>query len=144
MAVSAIRIDRSDTVATLLSDGRAGDVVEADGASVTLAADVARGHKVALEPIAAGDAVIKYGHSVGRATSAIAAGEHVHSNNLATALSGAHDYAYDHTAPADLPAADTTFMGYGRADGRVGTRNEIWILPTVGCVARTAERCGGD
>lgn len=140
MAVSAIRIDGSDTVATLLSDGRAGDSVEADGASVTLAADVTRGHKVALLPIAAGDAVIKYGHPIGRATSDIAAGAHVHSNNLATALSGAHDYAYDHAAPADLPAADTTFMGYCRADGRVGTRNEIWILPTVGCVARTAER----
>ena len=140
MAVSAIRIDSCDTVATLLSDGQAGDIVQADGVSVTLGADVARGHKVALDAIAAGDAIIKYGHPIGRATAPIAAGSHVHSANLATALTGAHDYAYDHVAPADLFASDATFMGYRRADGQVGTRNEIWILPTVGCVARTAER----
>ncbi|MEO5493609.1 MAG: altronate dehydratase family protein [Sphingomonas sp.] len=140
MAVRAIRIDSRDTVATLLSDGQAGDAVLADGASVTLAENVARGHKVALEGIAAGDPVIKYGHPIGRATASIAAGAHVHSDNLATALTGTHDYAYDHAPPADLASGDATFMGYRRPDGRVGTRNEIWILPTVGCVARTAER----
>ncbi|QDZ07878.1 altronate dehydratase [Sphingomonas panacisoli] len=140
MAVSAIRIDSRDTVATLLADGQAGDVVRVDCATATLVEDVARGHKVALDAIATGDAVIKYGHPIGRATRAIAAGAHVHSHNLGTALSGAHDYSYDAAVPAALPASDATFMGYRRADGRVGTRNEIWVLPTVGCVARTAER----
>src|SRR6185312_12041052 len=71
----------------------------------------------------------------------IARGSHVHTHNLATALSGLSEYVY---SPRSMPApgtADTrTFMGYRRPHGRVGTRNEIWILCTVGCVARTAER----
>jgi len=140
MAVNAIRIDSRDNVATLLSDGQAGDSVAMDGVAVALAVDIPRGHKVALDAIAAGAFVIKYGHPIGRATAPIAAGAHVHSDNLATALSGAHDYAYDPVEDVGVAAGDATFMGYRRADGRVGTRNEIWILPTVGCVARTAER----
>jgi len=140
MVVSAIRIDSRDNVATLLSDGRAGGTVQTDGIAIVLAEDVARGHKVALEAIATGETVVKYGHPIGKATRQITAGAHVHSDNLATALTGAHDYAYDRAEPADLTFSDASFMGYRRTDGRVGTRNEIWILPTVGCVARTAER----
>jgi altronate hydrolase len=140
MAVSAIRIDKCDNVATLLSDGQAGDIVHVDGIAVALAENIARGHKVALDAIASGAMVIKYGHPIGRATAQIAAGAHVHSDNLATTLTGMHDYTFDRAEAADLASSDATFMGYRRADGRVGTRNEIWILPTVGCVARTAER----
>ena len=136
MVVSAVRIDPQDNVATLLADACAGDIVE----GVTLIAAVARGHKVALSPIAAGDAVIKYGFPIGRATTTIAPGEHVHSANVATALSGECDYRYEPTSRAILTPDDATFQGYRRTDGRVGTRNEIWVLPTVGCVARTAER----
>ncbi|MBN8814399.1 MAG: altronate dehydratase [Sphingomonas sp.] len=140
MTASAIRIDSRDTVATLLSEGHAGDALQIDGMAITLADDIARGHKVALGRIEPGEDVIKYGHSIGRATAPIAAGGHVHSENLATALNGTDDYSYDRADHAQLAASDATFMGYRRADGRVGTRNEIWILPTVGCVARTAER----
>jgi altronate hydrolase len=140
MTIRALRIDAADNVATLLEDGQTGDAIFVDGASVVLHEDVGRGHKVALSSVAAGEPLIKYGASIGVATHAIAAGEHVHSGNLATALSGQLDYRY-----APLPAvmaaeAGTRFMGYRRADGRVGTRNEIWILPTVGCVSRTSER----
>ena len=133
----AVRVDPADNVATLLDDGQAGESV----AGVTLTDDVPRGHKVALMPIAAGDPVVKFGFAIGATRRAIATGEHVHSDNLATALAGALDYRY---APATQPlvsaAEAATFEGYVRGDGRVGTRNEIWILPTVGCVARTAER----
>ena len=140
MTIKALRIDPADNVATLLEDGRDGDPVAAGDLSVVLSGDVARGHKVALAPIAAGDAVVKYGAPIGHATRAIAAGEHVHSDNLATALAGRSDYRYEPGPAAPATAAATRFMGYRRADGRVGTRNEIWILPTVGCVARTSER----
>ncbi|GAA0679645.1 altronate hydrolase [Sphingomonas insulae] len=133
----ALTIAAGDSVATMLDDAGAGDRI----GDVALSAAVPRGHKVALVPIAAGDPVIKFGFPIGVARRAIAPGEHVHSDNLATGLSGTGSYVYD---PKPVPVADAltdaTFEGYVRADGRVGTRNEIWILPTVGCVARTAER----
>lgn len=133
----ALLIDAGDDVATLLEDATAGE----RAAGVTLVEPVGRGHKLALHAIAAGQPVRKYGYPIGRATRAIQPGEHVHSHNVATALAGAGSYHYAPMAPVaardPLPA---TFEGYVRGDGRVGTRNEIWVLPTVGCVARTAER----
>jgi altronate hydrolase len=140
MTANAVRIDPNDNVATLLGDVAAGEAVVADGAPVTAAMAIPRGHKIALAPIAPGDAVIKYGFPIGRATASIAAGEHVHSDNVATALAGQQAYTYAPAPRANLAPGDATFQGYRRGDGRVGTRNEIWVLPTVGCVARTAER----
>ncbi len=137
----ALRVDPGDSVATLLDDVHSGETVQVGAFAVTASADIQRGHKIALQPIAAAAPVLKYGFPIGRATAAIAAGEHVHAHNLATGLAGTLAYRFD-PAPAApiLPAALATFDGYVRADGRVGTRNEIWILSTVGCVARTAER----
>ena len=104
------------------------------------ASEIPPGHaKVALRAMARGEAVRKYGWPIGHATMDIAAGEHVHSHNLATNLSGLEAYAYAPAPPEPLaPATGATFQGYRRSNGRVGTRNEIWILCTVGCVARTA------
>ena len=99
------------------------------------------GHKLALRGIAAGEAVVKYGYPIGRAKRDIAAGEWVHTHNLATALDETPVYRYKETTQADVPsAAPLTFLGYENADGSAGIRNEIWILPTVGCVNKTAER----
>lgn len=138
---TAWQIDPADNVATMLADVTAGDPVSAMGETLAAAADIARGHKIALAPIAAGAAIVKFGFPIGIATRAIAAGEHVHSHNVRTGLSGTLDYAFDGTHADWTPkAAPEHFMGYVRADGRVGTRNEIWVLPTVGCVARTAQR----
>ncbi len=137
----ALRVDPGDSVATLLDDVHSGETVQVGAFAVTASADIQRGHKIALQPIAAAAPVLKYGFPIGRATAAIAAGEHVHAHNLATGLAGTLAYRFDPTPAAPiLPAAPATFDGYVRADGRVGTRNEIWILSTVGCVARTAER----
>lgn len=137
-----LTIDPRDDVAVALRAVAAGEAV-VDG--VCALADIPAGHKVALRAIATGAAVRKYGWPIGHATQAIAAGAHVHSHNLATSLSGVETYAYLPAAPESLPADDgATFQGYRRADGRVGTRNEIWVLCTVGCVARTAQKIAAE
>ncbi|MBQ6823624.1 MAG: altronate dehydratase [Clostridia bacterium] len=100
----------------------------------------ADGHKYALRAIRAGENIIKYGEPIGHATAKIAAGEWVHTHNLATNLSGKMEYTYQ---PMELKVetrSAPTFMGYRRPDGRVGIRNEVWIVNTVGCVNKTAER----
>ncbi len=105
--------------------------------------DIPLGHKFALTAIEAGSPVIKYGAVIGRARHDIAAGAHVHSHNLDTTLSGEVRYARTGVTPEarrDPPAAADTFMGYRRFDGRVGIRNEIWVIAMVGCVNRTVER----
>jgi altronate hydrolase len=117
-----------------------------DDVAVALRAqgEVPQGHKAAVRDLAAGTVVRKYGWPIGRLTAPVAAGAHVHSHNLETLLTGVGTYRYDPAPAAPLPRdAETRFEGYRRADGRVGTRNEIWVLPTVGCVARTAERIAG-
>ncbi|MCI8331640.1 MAG: altronate dehydratase [Clostridiales bacterium] len=91
------------------------------------------GHKIARRDIALGEAVIKYGYPIGVASAAIKEGEWVHSHNLKTGLGDILDYTYEPIAAPALTGSDT-FMGYARADGRVGVRNEIWIIPTVGCM----------
>lgn len=98
-----------------------------------------RGHKVALQTISAGEKVIKYGYPIGVATEDIPAGAHVHSHNLHTALDASSSYEYHPEIPAVNRRESRTFMGYERRNGKVGIRNELWILPTVGCISKTAE-----
>jgi altronate hydrolase len=142
---TALKIHSSDHVATLLEAAAAGERVEIGGAHVVARADIPKGHKIALRDIATGEEVVKFGFPIGRATAPIEAGDHVHSHNLATGLSGTLDYRYDpHAEPRAPTSGGPTFLGYVREDGRVGTRNEIWILPTVGCVGRTAERIAAE
>ncbi|MBP7705532.1 MAG: altronate dehydratase [Caulobacter sp.] len=136
-----LRVDPRDDVAVALRDLIAGERIEA----LTVAVDIPKGHKIALRAVAAGDPVRKYGFPIGLASAAIAPGDHVHSHNLETALKGEENYRFG--APVAPPAAvddGRRFMGYRRADGRVGTRNEIWILVTVGCVAETARRIAAE
>lgn len=136
MTPALFQIDPRDAVATTLRDVGAGEVA----LGVTIAADVPKGHKIALRPIAAGEMVHKFGFPIGRATADIAPGAHVHVHNLATALETEGSYSYRPAFDSAPAAEGPAFLGYRRADGRVGTRNEIWILPTVGCVGRTAEK----
>jgi altronate hydrolase len=139
----AIRIDERDTVAVALRAIAAGDRVDIAGASVVARQDVPAGHKIALTHIEPGQAVTKYGVPIGIATSAIEAGDWIHSHNLKTALSGLIDYAYSPVADPRPPSAAPalpTFRGFRRPNGRVGTRNELWVLNTVGCVNHAAER----
>jgi len=117
------------------------------------------GHKYALRDIAEGEDVIKYGMPIGHATRAIARGEHVHVHNVRTNLGEVLEYRYepdeaaiagfDGAASAERPPNRSvpTFRGFRHPDGRVGIRNDIWVVPLVGCVNRLAERlaqsCGG-
>ena len=114
---------------------------EKDNVAVQLIEEngIPAGHKVALRPIEKGEAVIKYGHRIGFATENIAQGAWVHTHNVRTALSDAAEYTYTPVRSDLVPEQPRTFRGFVRKNGRVGVRNEIWILPTVGCVSRVAE-----
>lgn len=94
-----------------------------------------RGHKIALRPIAKGEPVVKYGFPIGIASADISGGEWVHSHNLKTGLGETIEYAY---TPAEWRVADAGPVPvadmYLRRSGDVGIRNELWIIPTVGCV----------
>src|SRR6478609_7870969 len=134
--MDAFRVSPTDNVAVALRPLTAGE----SAAGVTVAIDVAKGHKIAVQAIAAGEAVLKFGFPIGTATRDIAPGEHVHTHNLRTALATTGSYAYRPAAQPAREPVEAGFMGYRRPDGRVGTRNEIWVIPTVGCVARTAQK----
>ena len=138
-----LKITPSDNVAVALRPLAPGEKVEAEGETLTVTSPVPAGHKIALCDLAPGERVIKYGFPIGSATQAILRGSHVHTHNLRTLLSGKVEYVYHPKACALPPAPAAVFQGYPRADGRVGVRNELWILPTVGCVsdvARALER----
>ena len=136
----AIRIHPNDDVAVAIQPLAAGEEIVVDGERIVAAEAVAPGHKLALRQIEPGSAITKYGYPIGEATALIAAGAWVHSHNLRTRLEGTVDYRYAPTAPQVRRAAQATFEGFRRQDGRVGTRNEVWILNTVGCVNHAAER----
>ena len=138
-----LRITSRDNVAVALCDLTAGAAVNAEGVAITLLNDIPAGHKIALEAIPAQGHIIKYGFPIGYAKEAIPQGAHVHVHNLHTLLSGELEYTYSPTNPVVAPTDPVTFMGYPRHDGKVGVRNELWILPTVGCVndvARALEK----
>lgn len=134
---SALRVHPDDSVAVALRPLAAGEQV-----GMPLREAIAQGHKFALRAHAAGDVVTKYGLPIGVATQAIAPGDHVHSHNLATALAGELEYTSgSYLAPTgNAHTVQPEWQGYLRADGLAATRNEVWILPTVGCVALTAEQ----
>jgi altronate hydrolase len=137
----AIRCHPADGVGIALADLAPGEVIRLGEVRVGLRGPIPKGHKFALQPHALGEVVRRYGEAIGRATAAIAPGEHVHTHNLATALGGERRYADSGMRAANGPVAATlgTWRGYACGDGRFATRNEIWLLPTVGCVAPLAE-----
>ena len=126
-----IKINPADNVAVALEDLAKGDVVE----GVTLSMDIPRGHKIVLKDLKAGDNVIKYGYPIGHVTRDAAPGTMVDHSCIKTNLEGLLEYKYQPRL-VDIPVAPVgrTFKGYRRADGQVGVRNQIWVIPTVGCV----------
>ena len=126
-----IKINPADNVAVALQDLSQGAVVE----GVTLSMDIPRGHKIVLRDLKAGENVIKYGFPIGHVTRDAAAGTVVDHTCIKTNLEGLLEYSYK-PALVDIPDAPLkrTFKGYRRADGQVGVRNQIWVIPNVGCV----------
>ena len=100
----------------------------------------ADGHKYALCDLACGENVVKYGMPIGHALSKVKAGEHVHTHNTVTNLSGVLDYTYQPDFKELVINCDHTFTGYRRPDGQVGIRNDLWVIPTVACVNKLARR----
>ncbi len=138
--MKGIRIHPDDNVAVALEDIRRGETLTLDTVSVTAIEDIARGHKMALRDIREGEPVVKYGNPIGLAKADIPAGAWAHVHNVRTGLSETADYAYDHKVYAQPAVSPRTFMGYRRPDGRAAVRNELWIIPTVGCVNSIAAR----
>ena len=100
------------------------------------------GHKYALCDIKSGENIIKYGNPIGHATADIKKGEHIHTHNMKTNLSGVIEYTYARRGDSRIARSDNvpTFMGYVRDNGDVGIRNDIFVVVTVGCVNKVAER----
>lgn len=143
--VNLIKISPVDNVAVALTELSAGTVCQLDDSEVILQEDIPFGHKVALEDIAENNNILKYGQPIGHAKCPIKKGQHIHVQNLKTNLNGILEYHYapDVEALAKFRTSEqcknAAFDGYVRPDGRVGIRNEVWIIPTVGCVNTTAE-----
>lgn len=129
-----VRITSRDMVAVALKNLKAGDTVSWGAGEVTLKDDLPMGHKAALREIRKGETVIKYGYPIGEATEDIPAGAHVHTHNLHTLLSGEKEYEWHTSVPQQEKQQPAFFQGFARKDRRPGIRNELWILPTVGCV----------
>ena len=141
MEKTYLKINRADSVVVCLEAMKKGDVVEVDGKTVTLNQDTPAGHKVLITDAPAGTNIIKYGYPIGHAITDLKAGDWVNENNLKTNLKGTLTYAYEPVNDElDIAKEERTFEGYVRKNGEVGVRNEIWIVPTVGCVNGIAER----
>lgn len=133
-----IKIHSKDNVAVALCPLPAGRKLTVDSQELVLAEDIPQGHKFALSDIAEGGRVIKYGSPIGFAKEPTKAGSWIHTHNLRTGLGDVLTYSYDRQFSPVEPSAPVLFQGYRRADGKVGVRNNIWIIPTVGCVNNIA------
>lgn len=144
MEKGLILVHDGDDAAVALADLKAGEAYTVAGQTVLLRDPIPFGHKVALREIRAGENVVKYGNPLGHATQDIHVGQHIHTHNMATNLAGHIEYTYEPNGMSLSALAgiggDAAFAGYPRPDGKAGVRNELWIVPTVGCVNRTAER----
>ena len=139
-----IRINDRDNVAVALHPVSKGEGIALGNVTVTAIEDIPQGHKMALAPIAEGEAVLKYGYPIGHTTAAVEKGGWVHTHNMRTNLSGEETYTYHPAVPTVEPVPAETFQGFRRKDGRAAVRNEIWIIPTVGCVNDVAKKMVRD
>ena len=134
-----VKINRNDNVAVALRPVSMGETICVEGTDVAVTEDIPQGHKFALRDIRSGEEVVKYGFRIGYAKEDIKAGSWVHVHNVKTALGDVLTYDYIPDGRDVEPTDHVFFDGYRRADGKVGIRNEIWIIPTVGCVNSIAK-----
>lgn len=134
-----IQIHESDNVIVAIKEIGAGETVSVGTLQIAAKEPVPAGHKMALCDIPKGSSIIKYGCRIGNAKEEIKAGQWIHTHNIQTALGDLLEYSYEPVETREDATPDVTFMGYMRKDGKVGVRNEIWIIPTVGCVNNVAQ-----
>ncbi len=135
----AVYLHPDDNICVATRRLESGEQISAGGRQVTLSAAVNLGHKIALQPIATGQRVLKYGQTIGFTTRDVAPGDWVHVHNL-TAGEFDRDYAYATEIPPDPePILGRTFQGYRRANGKAGTRNYIAIISSVNCSASVSK-----
>ena len=136
-----LKINPADSVVVCLQPKKKGEIIEVDGLSIALNQDTPAGHKVLIKDVKEGEDIIKYGYPIGHARQDLKAGDWVNENNLKTNLSGTLEYTYQPVGKElSIANENRTFKAYKRKNGDVGVRNEIWIVPTVGCVNGIAER----
>lgn len=133
-----IRIHENDNVIVALKEIEKGTKVVIDNAEVAAKETIPAGHKMAVKDIPTGGEVVKYGFRIGNAKEDITAGSWVHTHNVKTALGDLLEYSYEPVQTEEKTTEDVTFDGFNRPDGKVGVRNEIWIIPSVGCVNNIA------
>ena len=131
----AIIINPRDNVGVALFELKKGESF----GNIEIINNIPEKHKFALTDIAKDENVIKYGYPIGRATTDIKKGDHIHTHNLKTALTDSAEYIYKGENAYSLKETDLTFMGYLRKNGKVGIRNRIFIIPTVGCANNAAK-----
>lgn len=134
-----IKIHPLDSVAVALHPIAKGTDCNIEEQTFTALSDIPQGHKIAINEHKIGNDVVKYGFPIGHATAEISIGEWVHTHNMATNLSGEVEYSYSPKITALEYVKPKAFIGYRRENGKVGVRNEIWIIPTVGCVNDVAK-----
>ncbi|MCU4164775.1 UxaA family hydrolase [Carboxylicivirga caseinilyticus] len=132
---NSIKIHPDDSVVIALEAISKGDLILVEGNEIVVNDDVPQGHKIAIKSINKGEHILKYAASIGIAQADIKVGDHIHVHNLRTGLGDNLAYCYNPNGKEIQSSAEgLTFNGYQRANGDVGIRNELWIVPTVGCV----------
>ncbi len=135
-----IKINENDNVAVALDVIPENTTVDVGDTKITTVMEIPAGHKFALVDMPEQTPVIKYGFRIGNTIAAVKAGEWIHTHNLKTGLGDLLEYCYEPDLAEEQYTEDITFMGYNRKNGKVGVRNEIWIIPTVGCVNNVASK----
>lgn len=129
------KIDSKDNVLIALTDYHKGDVLSIEDEDILINQDIPKGHKIAYKDISINENVVKYGCPIGHAITDIKAGDHIHVHNIKTNLNASIDYTYEPIfQEASTRLAEKKVQVYHRKNGDVGVRNELWIVPTVGCV----------
>ena len=141
MQATFLKINPADSVVVCLVPKKKGETIDVDGRQIIVNQDTPAGHKVLIKDVTKGEDIIKYGYPIGHAMQDMKAGDWVNENNLKTNLSGTLEYTYSPVnEELKIKNENRTFKGYVRKNGDVGIRNEVWIVPTVGCVNGIAER----